>query len=229
MEKVDKIFLINLDRREDRLDEFMKKYPIAKNSLTRYSAADGQKLKMTESIKHLFRNNKFNWLGGKIGCALSHYNIWVENKENNIIVVLEDDIEFVSNFKKLWREMYKDLPKDFDYIPLNMEYYIEEYKVSGKKNRKDVFGQKISEYNKSFYKVNDTINSIGNFGTCGYIISKNGIKKLLDKVESEGFINEVDIFINNTELNVYLPKKYLITHNSFGGTDVSFYGDKSII
>lgn len=230
MEKINKILLINLDKREDRLDEFYKNCPLSKSNITRFSAINGQELKTNEEIHSLFKENNFGWLRGKIGCALSHYTIWKENKELDNVVVLEDDILFVNNFKKLWKEMKDDLPKDYDIIPLNMEYYIEDFKVSKKRNRSEVFINKVSEYNKSFLKVNKEISSLGNFGTCSYLISKNGMNKLLQKAKTDGIKDEVDNFINHTtDLVVYLPKKYLITHSSFGGTDVTFYGDKSLL
>jgi GR25 family glycosyltransferase involved in LPS biosynthesis len=227
MEKIDQIYLINLDRREDRLEYFLKKFPYSKSNFQRFPAIDGQTLKITEEISKLFKNNNFNWLRGKIGCAYSHYLIWknalLNNKKN--IFILEDDIDFISNFKKIWKEIYLFLPQDFDIIPMNMEYYIEDFKVSGKRNRKDVFGDKIFDYNKGFYKVKGKIYEIGNFGTCGYLISTKGIQKLLEKAEKEGIRDEADNFINHSELEVYLPKKWMLTHNSLGGTDVTFHGD----
>jgi len=231
MERIDKIFLINLDRREDRLDEFNKIFPYSKSHFERFSAVDGQELKIDDEISKLFQDNNFNWLRGKIGCALSHYRIWKIGLQNGYknMVVLEDDILFDKNFKKLWKEMKDDLPDNYDIIPINMEYYIEDFKVSGKKTRKEVFKDKIIEYNKNFFKVKGKIYEIGNFGTCGYIISKKGMEKLVNKAEKEGIKDEVDNFINYTDLEVYLPKKYLITHSSFGGTDVTFHGDLSLI
>jgi GR25 family glycosyltransferase involved in LPS biosynthesis len=230
MEKIDKIFVINLDRREDRLEEFFKICPISKNNISRFKAIDGQELKINNEIQSLFNDNRFGWLRGKIGCALSHYQIWTENQDKNNIIIFEDDIQFINNFKKNWKEIKDNLPKDFDLIPLNMEYYIEDYKVSKKRNRKEIFGNKVEDHNKSFLKIKEDISSLGNFGTCSYLISKSGINKLLERAKNDGIKEEIDNFINQTKnLNVYLPKNYLITHSSFGGTDVTFYSDKSLI
>ena len=113
---VDKIYVINLKRRPDRLQEF--KNEIKKNTtldydndITYFEAIDGKFLKLTDKFLKLFRNNDFNYHPGVLGCFLSHYKIYeeiVNSKNINRVLIFEDDVTFkTKSFVKDWNNLYK--------------------------------------------------------------------------------------------------------------------------
>ena len=95
MEKYfDKIYCINLNRREDRWNETLeelKKWGLS-DSVSRYSAIDGNTL-----------NNDTVINNGELGILTTHINIITEAKENNYnnILILEDDIEFTKEIENI--------------------------------------------------------------------------------------------------------------------------------
>ena len=105
----DKIYCVNLDRRPNRWEE--GKSEIDKHGLTveRFSAIDGN----PNSIK-----TNPGVTDGDVGCTLSHYNIILEAKSNNLdkVLVLEDDVVFNDNLNSLFDEYINQVPDDWDMI-----------------------------------------------------------------------------------------------------------------
>ena len=104
----DKIYCINLDRREDRWDETLvelNKWGLS-DYISRYSAVDGNTL-----------NNDTTINNGELGILNTHINIISEAKENDYknILILEDDIEFTEEIKNL-DEYMSLVPSDWDMI-----------------------------------------------------------------------------------------------------------------
>ena len=131
----DKIYCINLDRREDRWNETLeelKKWGLS-DSVSRYSAIDGNTLN-----NHTIINN------GELGILTTHINIITEAKENNYnnILILEDDIEFTEEIKKL-DEYMSLVPSDWD-----MLYF-------GGNHNKHI-GKQINFLNEKIIKLNET-------------------------------------------------------------------------
>ena len=65
------------------------------------------------NIPHSIIKNKPDVKIGRLGCWLSHYNIWKNhinnNNKNDILFVLEDDAVFVENFKQILQTVLSDL------------------------------------------------------------------------------------------------------------------------
>jgi GR25 family glycosyltransferase involved in LPS biosynthesis len=108
-ERFDKVYLINLDRRPDRLENFqqeVEKYDLG--HFERFSAYDGKLLNLT---------NKYNLKPGEIGIIKSNLDIIKEAKKNkyNTILIIEDDCVFkdeVVNFG----DYFNLLPNDWDML-----------------------------------------------------------------------------------------------------------------
>lgn len=97
-----KTYVINLDRRPDRLNEL--KLPI---SWERFSATDGQKY--TESpVKER----------GWRGCYDSHLRLInkLKNEESNYFLILEDDVEVCDNFIEKLERIINELPKEWELL-----------------------------------------------------------------------------------------------------------------
>lgn len=95
VEGIDQIWLINLDRRRDRLEGFMQRHPEMAGRINRLSAYDGKSLELTPELARLFLPNNFQWHKPTMGCALSHLALWQklagEPDQNASYLILEDD------------------------------------------------------------------------------------------------------------------------------------------
>ena len=132
----DEVYLINLDRRKDRLVKFMQCYnnsDMKTYSINKFSAIDGSKVDvdtvpMTElallEMKQLettgFRYKHYQLTKGAIGCYLSHVKIW-ENMlihQHTTALIFEDDARPPPNFLRITKAYLKLIPQDWDIILL---------------------------------------------------------------------------------------------------------------
>ena len=98
MDKVDKIFYINLEKRKDRKSEIInefKKMQIPSSKIHRFPAIPSSP--------------------GNIGCALSHLNLlmFIKQKGYTNTIILEDDFEFIVSRKTL----DNNLNNFFNHVP----------------------------------------------------------------------------------------------------------------
>lgn len=115
--------------------------------------------------------------GGEVGCALSHYLVWkdiVDSMEKNSkVLILEDDVVFVDNFMRKLELYSLEIDSSYDMLyvcrkPFNLE---SEVKLSAH----------INICKKSYW-------------TCGYILTYEGAKKLVQSNYLEHLI-PVDEFL----------------------------------
>jgi GR25 family glycosyltransferase involved in LPS biosynthesis len=106
MEKIDKLFYINLERRPDRNSHFLSecaKINIPNDKIEIYNAIDGQTLTKIDTDMELFKNADYineHFANNIIGNQLSHFNILKEavNRNYNCIMVCQDDVIFRDDF-----------------------------------------------------------------------------------------------------------------------------------
>jgi GR25 family glycosyltransferase involved in LPS biosynthesis len=132
--KFDKIYLINLKRRPDRLHNFLEHY---KNSdfkseqLMKFDAIDGSKLdvdrvslselakaELQELEKTGFRTKHYQLTKGAIGCYLSHVKVWeniLKHKYDNALI-FEDDADIPTDLNWKIYENMKHVPNDWDIV-----------------------------------------------------------------------------------------------------------------
>jgi len=202
---INKVFLINLKRRTDRLTFFKNQYNL-KIPLTIIHAVDGQEINLQQLLKNNIINEyvidiikkprKYHYElthEGSIGCYLSHYNIWNTLLTDNILnyLIFEDDSVFTNITLNEINYRLSILPKDWDiYLLVNPEYCYEKV-----------------EFTKNLYKVNRF------FLTSAYVINTKGIKKIFNtqtifpiKQQIDSYLSELAIDFN---LNIYIhDKKY---------------------
>ena len=125
-EKIDNIYLINLDKRPDRLSYFKTNVCTKSNLLSkyqRYAGIDGSIMPehilysiITDSgKKFMLENEKSKGLyltKGALGLALTYKNL-VDNCVSNTLI-LEDDIDIIDEFDKELEECLQYLPSDWD-------------------------------------------------------------------------------------------------------------------
>ena len=200
LNKVDKSFFINLDRRVDRLDHINKNLPFDSD---RFSAIDAVNLKLNEKVEKLFHQSLDKLTKAEIACALSHYKLWKkltkdESSENYLI--LEDDVVFKDGFVELWNESYSNnIPKNYGLV----------YLGGCQPWNQGSYSKVLASYNEHFYTVkkNDFFTKGDHFWhmtTCSYLISKTAAEFLCLYAEKFGLKMAVDIFMLTS-----LPHQYI--------------------
>ena len=109
-----KCYIINLDRRQDRYNNFLHRIPFNSNICERFSAIDGKNI-----LKNKINENPF-----VIGCHMSHKKIlqMVINdddiKDDDLILIFEDDVIIPDNFIEQIKKLEKYFPPTWDIIYL---------------------------------------------------------------------------------------------------------------
>jgi len=108
----DKIYVINLRRRPDRLEHITKEFNKIKTEFTLVEAVDGSAIRTNTTV-----GNGWNYKG-VTGCAYSHKKVFLDALKNNFkkILVVEDDNVFSENFNKDFNFFYKQVPKNWDML-----------------------------------------------------------------------------------------------------------------
>jgi hypothetical protein len=191
---IDKVYLINLDSRPDRLQTFIEHSSIP---FTRISAIDGKTLKMSEPLYHLCKKNLFQWKKSVIACALSHMSVWNKIVKDNATytLILEDDMRF----KPDWQ--IKNIPEDADLL----------YLGGVLPTNRIVYSDILEKVNDCWSKIKPntyfTKEPTTQFHFCAYsyILTKRGAQKLLD-------------YLQHSEDKLCLPCDHLISHPAIGLT-----------
>lgn len=163
------MYLINLDRRPDRLQVTTKLLNnLGYDNIIRHSAIDGKQLS-PEYVKRIVdkdalqpildnKRQKHHELSiGAVGCYLSHMNVWneIQNNPNECAVVFEDDTNPTIRIDKI-NTILNELPPDWDILLLGGLY-----------NRKNGVSSNLCKVNMFLCAH-------------AYIINKKGIAKLLN-------------------------------------------------
>jgi hypothetical protein len=112
---VNGIYVINLNRRSDRMRLFNESSGLQPGDFHRFSAVDGKSLKSSPRIINMFRNNRFESRSSIIGYSLSHYRLWkhIASTSNEMHLVVEDDARLAKGWVRRWnKSYYPDLPKN---------------------------------------------------------------------------------------------------------------------
>lgn len=177
------IFLINLDRSTHRLDDVKKSMSELGLVFQRISAIDGRTISNDEinAVYSNTLNNQFyhyNLTLGEIACYMSHRKAWKTFLDSGLDagVILEDDIVLDPLFSELQKPINALANSDFanwDVIKLAQPFKPKEASLL----------ENLGEFQLVNYKKPP-------MGGCGYLISREGAKKLLARVP---FFRPVDV------------------------------------
>lgn len=209
-EKINKVFVVNLERRTDRLNYFnnhvLTKSYILQKQCVRYDAIDGSKLEEETIYKYLTPYGKQKLLQklrgglyptpGAVGLALSYKYILEANIDNNILL-LEDDIDIVDNFDDQLIDSLQYLPDDWDILYLG-------WCESSNLKRVPV--------NTHIYFMTGQIN-----GTHAWLINKNAIHKVL-KLFPMNYIIDTELYMAKNIIKYSTTKKLALRKNM--GSDI---------
>jgi hypothetical protein len=120
--------VINLDRRKDRWNDFLKQPAIKQfKKLERFSAVDGSKIDVINDIR-ISRHTRQNIIRkyrrsdyeintpGAIGASLSHISCWKKflDSDSEYLVVFEDDTLVTNEYLKKIDSLVKTLPSSWN-------------------------------------------------------------------------------------------------------------------
>ena len=180
------IKIVNLKMRTDRKEKLLDAFK--QQCFTNYQfveAVYGKELAATNDIKELFKGNDFKYRKGVIGCALSHIGLWQQlcrDANNEYYVIVEDDITMCDDFGsklEITRALFEKNNCEFAYIGRQKLH--------------------ICSFDKNTLSIDAFKPELSAYGTCGYIISKIGCKKLLRYIYTHRVkraIDCVDLFTN---------------------------------
>ena len=216
-----KHYIINLERRSDRITHLqnqIKKYDI---NFTFFSAIDGN----TIDISKLYEKNVLtikNNIGrefrlGEIGCYLSHLATWNDflvSGTTDYAIIYEDDFTLHENYAKNLEEIMNEAENinwDIIYLGRNCVKFFKDACITGEYKSKNMY----------------IPNKIG-YGTFGYIINKKSAKKLVENAlpilePSDDYIMRLH---DEGIIVCYATRNELLTYNVIGTSDT--YSSKSI-
>ena len=189
-----KTLVLNLKRRPDRKENVENIFRDANfTDYIFYEAIDGKTLNLSLEIKNLFTGNDFGSRKTFIGCALSHYNMWLDlinDDESSYYLIFEDDFYLCNNFTDKLNSVKKILEEDISNIDILFLGY---HTMSKNKDFNETDEIIFKKYNNNKY--------IGGFFS--YIITKKGALKIFDYIKKNGIKHGIDYIIKlDNNLNI---------------------------
>lgn len=210
--RIDEAYVINLERRKDRLTTFKSNHTYMKDKTYVWKATDGRSLTLNPDIIHCFRNNDFGWKKAVMGCALSHLGLWEKLANDNVAktyLIMEDDVRFSSVWEEWWSAHADDMPADADVV----------YLGGVLPPNKAAFPHVVESVNSHFGRVKpnnifggDTKRRYFHFCNYSYILTQSGARKLVQLVKDRGIFTSGDhMIVNHGEnlLNIYFTTPLL--------------------
>jgi GR25 family glycosyltransferase involved in LPS biosynthesis len=209
---VDRVYYINLERREDRNEHMLKEFQISNiplSKISRFEGMDGlrlgdynvkdEELKLFESADFKRSSNK-NFL---IGNQLSHIRILQDIVDKNIAIslILQDDIEFVNNFNSHLSDVLKNMAVDTEFLWVGFH----KFACGSRVKRWNLIGQTMEtndHYERPENKYVAQCKKTTNPCSTAYIVTLLGAKRFLEYIYRVGCARATDF-----NYNVYLRGK----------------------
>lgn len=218
LELIDCIYVINLDFRTQKWETTKKACQRYNLGINRVSAVNGWALSKAVH-KRLASPYPVRLPSGALGCLLSHLSILKDAYERgfSIIWVMEDDIEFLANPKELVNSLYIlfNIDPEWDIFYTDTDYRGRNgYTRSlGLDPRPDQKLYPLKYYLTRDYCHKDIMRIRSRYGTHSMIISKNGIRKILEYYSSRSLWSPIDIDIHYIPgIREYSATKDLVTN-----------------
>jgi len=214
-EVVDKVYVINLDRDTERLQNMKQQLDKLNIEFTRFPAVLGSQVKKSHHLTELCL--KYCTDGVK-GCAISHKMIWEDMLKNNYkqVLILEDDAVFADDFEEKFRTGWNQVPKDFDMFYLGCNFNCDDKQVIPKVYNK-MLGQVPQKVNTHILQV------FGSVGFHGYIISNDCARKVKHSPIHNHIDAQMAYWIYKYKMNAYSMKPLIINtpDNGLGHSNLS--------
>ena len=245
MNKIDKIYYINLDRRPDRNTHFLnqcRQHDLPFSKIQRFQAVDGLTFNFTEQIISLFANCDYfrtlnsyrennmlekyykiaEGLTKKImGNQLSHYIILKDIINNNYeyTIIFQDDAKFNNNFVEYIDNLIEKMPEDTEIMNIGANKLADGAYVIPWDFEKDSEETIIRE------KLNDYVGRLDkdmNPCSLAYIVTKKGAQNLVEYFNRVGFLKATDFNFNDYLMrkNIFYSCRKIMVTTEFQGSDV---------
>jgi GR25 family glycosyltransferase involved in LPS biosynthesis len=187
------IKVVNLKHRDDRKKSVVDKLEKAGFSNTEYEIVEaiyGKDLLSSCNMElyKMFEDNDFGSRCGFIGCALSHYGLWMEllkDVKNEYYIIMEDDIILCDGYKEHISKLEDEFKsKDVLYHGYTM------YKQN-RINNNDKYDYHVVD-DKTNICIHPLVTEFYVGGTFGYSINKCGAKKMVDYIHENGIKHGID-------------------------------------
>jgi len=216
MNKISKIYFINLDNRPNRHEHFLKQChdnSIDYSKIKRFQAINGETYQFSETEKKLFINCDYknqSYVKKIMGNQLSHYYILKEMIKNNYkyIIIFQDDIIFRKDFKNELINVVNNIPDNAEIVNIAFHKFASySHFIPWDLNQRDE-EKSMSKtiVNKYITILNDTVNPC----SLGYIVTLKGAINLVQHFNKIGFLRATDWNYND----------YLRTKNIFYGSQL---------
>jgi GR25 family glycosyltransferase involved in LPS biosynthesis len=231
MNKINKIFYINLLRRSDRKDHFIKScnnVKIPTDKVERFNALDGKKYKPSKEELEMFLKCDYlnRWFCNNIICnQLAHYYLLKEivNQNYNYSIICQDDVYFRDDFILQIEKLMENIPLDAEIINIGFHSYCvgKDFKSWNLLNdlEKDFTLLGNKKINGNICELKKNINPC----SLAYIVTLQGAKNLIDYFDSNGFARATDWNFNDYCINkniFYGSIPVLCTGNPELGSDI---------
>lgn len=223
---VDTFYLINLERRPERKEHFMKECQregLPSDKICIFKAIDGNK-PIDSPYLHLFNNCDFKRIrsyNNLVGNQLSHFLILkdIVEKKRELSVIFQDDVMLCKDFSSKLTDVVREIPAGTEIIWLGFhkEAYMSHFEPWPINEDYEI--DYIKEY------VTPHIGRIGYPNPCSlaYIVTLEGARNLVEYFEKEGFKRATDGNYNDylrVRDNSYCSKYVLCTGNNIFRSDV---------
>lgn len=226
--ELDRIYYINLDRRPDRNQHFLRqceKAHVNMDLIERFRAVDGTTLQTTPEIETMFQNSNFkNKKNCKklMGNQLSHYRILQDmiRKNYKYILILQDDVVFKNNFNHYLQKVLNSLPSDAEIVNVGLHksnYYSYFRPLDLTEGKENLLHCK-RYITSAVCELRNHVNPC----SLAYIVTRRGAINLVDFFQKNGFHRETDHNYNDylREKNINYGSKVVLCTGALMGSDI---------
>jgi len=199
----DTIYCVNLKRRLDRRQEMERKFKEVDMKVEFFEAIDGSAFPSF----HKLQSN------GYFGSLMSHLSLYKKSLDagHEKIMVVEDDLKINKDIHRVWFELTRHIPKDWDmiyfsYIPLSDDHQVWDYRLI---NDKFISGNLCGG-------VFDAKNL---FSLMGYCVNRKMMNTILNIYRDTGPTIELDNMIVERLQSSDEHKIYAVSPQLFTGID----------
>lgn len=205
----EKVFVINLERRPDRLEIFEYNASQIGFEYEVFKAFDGRTIDENFSYNGIpidikpnvcYRGGLDNYSKSALGCLISHLEVIKKSKIEGYesILILEDDAAFTSNFIEKFDNFSSNFDKEWDMIYFSGSLI------------------EIQENTNDYYKTLESCHT-----THSYAVNKNVYEYLINKIEDNLYKQPVDVTYSEiqSEIKSYITIPFL-TYQSAGFSDI---------
>ena len=187
------IKIVNLKHRDDRKKIVVDKLNELGFSDTEYETIEavyGKDLAISPTMElyKMFEDNDFGSRCGFIGCALSHYGLWLEllkDTKNEYYIIMEDDVILCNGYKEHISKLESHFKSN------DILYHGYTMFKNNRVNNKDKYDYELVN-DKTQVSVHPLSTEFYVGGTFGYSINKNGAKKMIDYIHKHGIKHGID-------------------------------------